>query len=245
MTDYSLLNHKNIWSDFDVEAHWDHVADIYVTENEKVKDTHDQRFSKSIEWLSLNDDSVVLNISSRDCEADDYIKAEKPKAKIVNAEISGGLMQVAKKIRPWVKQVKISTYSKLPFESNSFDRLLTLETLEHVANPIAFLNELYRVAKDNSKMVLSCPPKTSELPYRLYTFLFGGHGEGPHRFLESKEVKAMLHKTGWKLIHHQGTLLIPAGPLFIRKAGERLIQKFQHTFVSELGIRQFYICEKY
>ena len=55
----------------------------------------------------------------------------------------------------------------------------------------------------------------------------------------------MLQKTGWKLLEHKGTVLIPVGPQWLQKWGERIIQKFQHTFVSELGIRQFYICEKH
>ena len=93
-------------------------------------------------------------------------------------------------------------------------------------------------------MVLSCPPATSELPYRFYTFFFGGHGEGPHRFLPSREVKEMLSKTGWTLMLHKGTLLVPVGPPWLQKAGEKLIDKFQGSCISEMGIRQFYICEK-
>ncbi len=238
-------DHRNPWTDADVEAHWDRVSDIYVQENEKVKEAHDQRFKESVAWLELKKNSSVLNVSSRDCEANDYILRAQPEALVINAEISGGLMKVAAQIRPYVEQIKIETYSRLPFDDQLFDRILSLETLEHVEDPIAFLNELHRIAKPESKMVLSCPPQTSEIPYRIYTFLFGGHGEGPHRFLPSSEVKAMLQKTGWKLIHHKGTVLIPAGPPFLQKWGEKFIQKFQHTFVSELGIRQFYICEKH
>lgn len=245
MKDSSKTTHKNNWQDSDVEKHWDRVADIYVQENEKVKATHDQRFSQSMDWLDLRPGSAVLNISSRDCEAVDYIKTVQPSAKVINAEISAGLIQVANKIRPSVSQIKIETYSKLPFEDNTFDRILSLETLEHVADPVAFLTELNRVSTGEARMVLSCPPLTSELPYRIFTFLFGGHGEGPHRFLRSSEVRTIFKKTGWNLLLHKGTLLIPVGPLVIRKAGEKIIRRFQHTFVSELGIRQFYICEKY
>lgn len=133
----------------------------------------------------------------------------------------------------------------MPFENAGFDRILCLETLEHVSDPVKFLNELHRISTPGARMVLSCPPKTSEIPYRIYTALFGGHGEGPHRFLPSSEVKAMLKKTGWKLLLHKGTLLIPAGPLFMQKFGEYIIRKLPNTFISELGIRQFYVCEKY
>jgi hypothetical protein len=92
--------------------------------------------------------------------------------------------------------------------------------------------------------VLSCPPATSEFPYQVYTLLFGGHGEGPHRFPPSKRVKKMFRLTGWKLIKHKGTVLFPVGPVWFRQWGEKLIDRFQNTCLSEMGIRQFYVCNK-
>ena len=236
--------HINPWSDKDVEAHWDKVADIYVRENDRVKATHDQRFRESVAYLELKPGMKVLNITSRDAEADDYIKNDEPGTEVINAEISSGLMQVAAEIRPTITQVKLDNYSSLPFMDGEFDRVISLETLEHVAEPRRFLEELHRVSRDTTRLVLSCPPATSELPYRIYTVLFGGHGEGPHRFPSSREVKWMLKETGWKLLDHKGTLLVPVGPEWLRKAGEKMIDKMQGTYISELGIRQFYVCEK-
>lgn len=238
-------SHRQSWLDKDVEAHWDSVADIYIRENNKVKNVHDQRFRETIDYLNLQDGLKILNITSRDCEADDYIRKKMPDAEVVNAEISEGLIQEARKIRPNVKQVKISTYSTLPFSDDEFHRVVSLETLEHVADPIAFLSELHRVSTPDALLVLSCPPATSEIPYRIYTTLFGGHGEGPHRFLPSKEVKVMLEKTGWELLLHKGTILFPVGPICVQQFGEKIITKFQQTFISEFGIRQFYVCKKY
>lgn len=237
-------DHKNPWSDKDVEKHWDDVAHIYVKENEKVKRTHDQRFRESTGNLDLQPGMKVLNITSRDAEADDYIKQACESAEVLNAEISAGLMKVAASIRPGIHQVKIGNYSKLPFADKEFDRVLSLETLEHVADPIAFLSELHRVSTREARMVLSCPPATSEVPYRVFTALFGGHGEGPHRFLRSKEVKEMFRKTGWELLLHKGTILIPVGPAFMQDFGEKIIDRARGTFIAELGIRQFYVCEK-
>jgi len=236
--------HKNDWSDRDVEKHWDEVADIYVRENNRLKNAHDQRFRESVRYLELHDNQLVLNISSRDCEANDYILKENPHVQVINAEISSGLMREARNIRPYVTQRKIEGYSELPFDNEYFNRILTLETLEHVEDPLKFLSELYRISKPGSIMVLSCPPATSEIPYRIFTFLFGGHGEGPHRFMSSREVLQLLQKTGWLVRLHKGTVLIPVGPVFLQQFGEWLIAKFQKTFISELGIRQFFICEK-
>ena len=235
---------KRRWTDREVEAHWDRVADIYIQQNEKVKYAHDQRFREAVSHLELSGDICVLNVTSRDCEAEDHIARFTPGVDVTHAEISGELMRVASEQRPRAKQVKLETYSELPFDNQAFDRILCLETLEHVAEPDAFLEELFRVAKPGACMVLSCPPATSELPYRIYSWLFGGHGEGPHRFPPSREVKTRLANAGWRLILHKGTVLIPVGPVWLQKAGEWLIRKLQKTCISELGIRQFYVCEK-
>lgn len=236
---------RNPWSDADVEKHWDNVAGIYVEENNKVKSTHDQRFAESVKDLKLTGRARVLNISSRDCEANDYIRKAQPDAEVINAEISLGLMQEANKIRPYVNQQKIGTYSELPFHDEQFNRILTLETLEHVHDPVSFLSELYRVSTPDARMVLSCPSNTNEAPYQVYTFIFGGHGEGPHRFPSPKEVKLVLKHTGWKLLQHRSTVLIPVGPRFLKNFGEKVISGLQGTFIANLGIRQFYICEKH
>jgi 2-polyprenyl-3-methyl-5-hydroxy-6-metoxy-1,4-benzoquinol methylase len=235
---------RHPWTDSDVEAHWDKVAEIYVKENERVKAAHDQRFLESIRYLNLKPGMNILNVTSRDAEAADYIMRAAPDAEVINAEISRGLIEVAAKLRPAVKQVKLENYSALPFDNGKFHRILSLETLEHVSEPMNFLRELHRISTDDARLVLSCPPATSELPYRLYTAFFGGHGEGPHRFLPSKEVKKMFAGTNWKLLVHKGTLLLPVGPAWMKNLAEKLIGRMQGTFIAELGIRQFYVCEK-
>lgn len=234
----------NPWTDSDVEQHWDDVAGIYVKANDRVAETHSQRFRMAMQWLKLTPGCRVLNISSRDCEADDYIRATCSTAHVLHAEISQGLIDVARRLRPDAQQEKIANYSQLPFQNAAFDRILTLETLEHVAEPIRFLEELHRVSTPDAVMVLSCPPATAELPYRLYTKFCGGHGEGPHRFLPSREVIAALNGTGWTLDRHAGTLLVPVGPRPLRRLGEWVIDHLQGTLVAELGIRQFYVCHK-
>lgn len=237
-------NVKHSWSDSEVEAHWDKVAHRYIAENNRVKAAHNQRFKEGIRHLGLHRGLRILNISSRDGEADDYIRQAEPETEIVNAEISSGLIAEASRLRPHINQIKINSYSALPFSDNSFDRILTLETLEHVSDPDGFLTELYRVGKSGARMVLSCPPASSEWTYRIYTSLFGGHGEGPHRFPHPEEVKYLLSNTGWKLLQHYGSVLVPVGPRILQKFGEKILNRFRGSCIENLGIRQFYICER-
>jgi SAM-dependent methyltransferase len=216
------------------------VAGIYVRENQRVRETHAQRFEVAVPRLALFPGARVLNVSSRDCEAEDFLKHACANLEVDHAEISQGLIEVARQLRPQAVQHKLETYSRLPFPDAAFDRVLSLETLEHVAEPAVFLAELRRVARPGAVLVLSCPPAAAELPYRCYTALFGGHGEGPHRFPPSREVRRLLASSGWELTWHQGTLLIPVGPRWLRRWGERLTRGRAGSYLGELGIRQFY-----
>ncbi len=234
----------NPWTDEDVARHWDRVASIYVDSNSDVQDAHDQRFEWSVPELNLFNGCRVLNISSRDCGAHSHLVKLCPTVQVTHAEISQGLIDVARTLHPDACIRKIDGYDRLPFEDGSFDRVLTLETLEHVSSPTGFLAELRRVAAPGARMVLSCPPASCELSYRVFTALFGGHGEGPHRFPSSWEVKSLLADTGWNLVRHEGTVLIPCGPRTLRRWGENLIKRSQNSWISELGIRQFFVCDR-
>jgi len=240
----NIADFQNPWTDKDVEQHWDRVAHVYVEENNRVQDAHNQRFTRALELLDISAAHRVLNISSRDCGLLPFIDVLCKRVDVLNAEISQGLIDCASRAHPEARQMKLEGYSSLSLPAGRFDRVLSFETLEHVANPVAFLAELLRITLPGGRLVLSCPPATSEIAYRLYTVLAGGHGEGPHRFPSSREVKQWLKVAGWKLVKHEGTLLIPVGPKILRALGERIIARCQNTFVAELGIRQFYVCRK-
>ena len=61
---------------------------------------------------------------------------------------------------------------KIPFKSESFDVLLSTQVLEHVANPPALLNEMFRVLKVGGVLIISLPfvfPE-HEQPFDYYRF---------------------------------------------------------------------------
>lgn len=65
------------------------------------------------------------------------------------------------------------------FEKNSFDMVVSLETIEHVKNPDIFLSAIKKVLKPNGILILSCPndhwyygPGESENPFHLRTYYF-------------------------------------------------------------------------
>jgi ubiquinone/menaquinone biosynthesis C-methylase UbiE len=185
----------------------------------------------------------VLDVWCRTGNASRYISEACPGARYFGLELAEGLLWQAHQKYPQRDFVH-GTMVHLPFASASFERIVSLETLEHVPNPMQFLQEVHRVLQPGGRLVLSTPPATAEWMTALVDRLGMNHGEGPRRFLASKEVKRILAQSGFRLLLHRGTLLIPAGPRFLRRWGQEwLDERVQGTFLAEFGIRQFYVCE--
>jgi len=237
---------NNLDNDFtinQVRDFWNEVIDMYESSNEQFEDTHLQRFQESIKHLNLKPGQKILNIWSRTGLAIPYLRQKCRNIEIYNLEVADKFIEIARKKYP-NETFQETDLKNLPFENNYFDHILSLETLEHAPSPLIFLKELHRTLKPNGLLVMSLPPATSELPLKVYELFFSNHGEGPHKFLSSKKVKKLLNLADLKIILHKGTLLIPVGPKILKKFGEKIINKLQNTPISELGIRQFYICKK-
>jgi ubiquinone/menaquinone biosynthesis C-methylase UbiE len=234
-----MQNHFGI---SEVTEFWDRVADEYDAVNDRIGSAHEQRFSEAIKHLDVKPGVKILNIWSRTGKAVAYLK-EAGIENIYNLEASPRMLEKARLRHPG-SHFELTDLAYLKFPDNYFDRILSLETLEHVPDPSLFLGELFRVLKPDGRLVMSLPPQTAELPLRLYDFFFKNHGEGPHRFLSSKTVRRLLKEAGFNLTLHKGTLLIPVGPEWLKSFGESIINFLQNTPVRELGIRQFYVCKK-
>lgn len=237
------MNFKNNFTLEQVKKFWDEIADIYEKENKKVSKTHNQRFIEAIKYFDLNDRDKVLNIWSRTGSAIPFLRNKNKNIELYNLEVSPQMLKIAQVKFPH-ENFSQTDLLRLNFPDNYFNNILSLETLEHCPEPLVFLKEFYRTLKPEGKLILSAPPASCEPFYQIYNFLGLGHGEGPHKFLSSKKVKEMLDLVSFKLKYHRGTLLIPLGPGFLRRWGEKLISKYPRSFLGELGIRQFYICQK-
>jgi ubiquinone/menaquinone biosynthesis C-methylase UbiE len=234
---------RNFFTITEVRSFWDNIADHYDHFNEKVEETHHQRFKQAISYLSLKPGHRILNVWSRTGLLIPYLREKCHQASIYNFEVSSRFIEIARRKFP-EEAFHVSDLNRFDFADEFFDCIVSLETLEHTPEPDVFLGELRRVLKRGGLLVMSLPPQTAEVAVRISELLGIHHGEGPHQFLSSKVVKGLLKEAGFHLIEHRGTLLIPAGPHFLRRWGERIIDRFQHTLLSELGIRQFYICTK-
>lgn len=108
---------------------------------------------------------------------------------------------------------------KIPFENNSFDYVISLETIEHLEDPWTFLREVLRVLKHKGQLIVSTP-NLCHLSSRIFFLLFGRFIPfWARRYMESNwhinpifpwELEFILEETGFKVIkktYNEGKLL--------------------------------------
>jgi SAM-dependent methyltransferase len=227
-----------------VRAFWDSVAPIYEPTNKTVGYVHTQRFEKTLEYGDFRSGQRVLNIWSRTGNLLPYLRRV-GNLDITNREVSPAMMAIAKEKYP-AEQFELTDLEHLcEFSDSSFDRIISLETLEHTPKPDAFLRELHRLLKPGGLLIMSLPPRGFEIPTRIYDRLFHNHGEGPHRFLYSWEVKSLLKSADFTLTRHEPAIILPLGGDRLTRASERILTGlFGRTILSECGVRHFYVCTR-
>ena len=229
------MKYKNNFSESNVSKFWDGIAKHYIDENEKVDETHNQRFVEALKHFKFKKGMKVLNIWSRDGGLIPYIRKKYPHIELINYELSPKMYNISKKLYPNETFIQGSLL-KFQFDDNQFDAIISLETLEHVSEPLKFLRECHRVLKNKGQFIMSLPPATVEYTSIAVNILKFHHGEGPHKFLNSGKVKKFLKMTGFKLLKHKGTVFFYLGPKFLEKITPQFIKNI-------FGIRQFYISE--
>ena len=235
---------QNPFSIGQVRAFWDAVAAKYDRINKGMGWTHSERFLTMQKFLPHREQAHVLNVWSRTGSAVPFIRERIPYATILNLEASPSFLAIAKERFPQ-ETFEQTDLHDLPCDIESQDVIVSLETLEHVPDPLHFLLECHRVLRVGGRLILSCPPAWSELPLRLYELVAENHGEGPHRFPKIRTVLKALRRCGFTVLTHRGTVLLPVGPRWLKQAFETL-QQHVLRFVggNGLGIRHFYVAEK-
>ncbi len=234
---------KNDFTSRDVRAFWDGVSEIYDKANDQVRGAHDQRYHESFKYFVDKLPLRILNVWSRTGEGVEFLRATGVSCEIINLEVS--LRMIRKGLSYGRKGKYVQTdLTHLPVKTGSFDLVWSLETLEHCPDPELFLREVHRALTDDGCLVMSCPPAFAEIVLRLYEIFAFNHGEGPHRFIASWNVKTLLRRCGFTLLEHKGTLFFPFKNSLLKKVDAAVEVPLNKLGLSDLGIRQFYFAQK-
>jgi len=228
----------------EVRSFWDKVSPAYEPVNKGLGYIHTHRFEKTLEYGQFKPGQTILNIWSRTGNLLPYLR-KTPNLTIYNREVSPAMLAVARQKYPKENFELTDLENLSDFNDNTFDRIISLETLEHAPKPLIFLNEICRILKPGGLLIMSLPPKGMELGLIIYELFFKNHGEGPHTFYWPSEVKKMLRQSGLQLVAHKPAIMLPLGNDKLTRLSEKVFGFiFGKTPLANFGVRHFYICKK-
>lgn len=106
--------------------------------------------------------------------------------------------------REQFRLIKANIEKQLPFKQDMFDTVFAFDVLEHLNNDAACLNELYRVCKKGSYVIITVP---------AYQFMWSKHDESLHhkRRYSKKALRKAVQDAGFTLkkLSYFNTILFP------------------------------------
>ncbi len=149
----------------------------------------------------------LLDVGCGDGEYDYYLH-NKFKT-IVGVDINNNELLFAKRNKLENTNYVLSEGAKLPFSDETFDKVICIDVLEHVANDKELISEIYRVLEKRGSLLLSVANKNYPWTYDPINYFLGlffkRHvpigiwGFGHLRIYDIKQIKEMLEKEGFKI----------------------------------------------
>jgi coenzyme F420 hydrogenase subunit beta len=234
------------WAFADVGAHWDSTED-YDAINEETY-SYFRRFVDGLRLSDLPDNGRILDFCARTGNGTLYFHQHGKVGSAVCADVSVFQGEICRQRLTDAgftdfEWVKVSDY-KLPFDDAEFDTVLNFETVEHFSEPALMIDELARVTKPGGTLILTTPNVLWELIHALAAITGAHHSEGPHRFIRYRRLVSMIERAGFEIEHAETTVLIPGGPDWLVRLGDRIEARTPHTLMPWLGLRRVVICRK-
>ncbi|ASE60389.1 SAM-dependent methyltransferase [Chryseobacterium indologenes] len=175
---------------------------------------------ESIKALIIEDNETILEIGHGNGGHVKSIFSLAKNLKYTGIDISETMYHEARKLnKDFENQANFVLYdgNKLPFENNVFDKIFTVNTVYFWENPIEFLNEIYRVLKDDGIFVLTFGQRDfmEKLPFTAYNFTLYNNDEMEElvskshftRMKTSEKEEEIKSKTGEETIQRIYTVL--------------------------------------
>lgn len=126
--------------------------------------------------------------------------------------------------------VPLSDHAALPFDNNSFDRVIGSGVLEHVAMDYESLKEIYRILKPDGRLIITFLPNKfsyAEFMVRNFGKYFGKSGH--NRLYTKSKISSMLKSTGFRPLKIQRRHLLPSNGL---KSITRMLTRYEQRIES-------------
>lgn len=131
----------------------------------------------------------------------------------------------------------------MSFSGNSFDRIISCETIEHVPHPSKALTEFFRVLRPGGKVYLTCPNYFNVFGlWCIYRWIIGKpytEGQPYVNYLVLPKLLYWIYKTGFTIeAYHTSHIVLPI------RAHYLFFEKRTPFFIRWFGFRTFFILRK-
>ncbi|GAB0156784.1 class I SAM-dependent methyltransferase [Chryseobacterium sp. Alg-005] len=158
---------------------------------EMMHETNIGMTSESIKALLIEDNEHVLEIGHGNAGHLKTILNKAQNISYTGIDISETMhLEAKRRNKEWGNQTSFVLYEgkKLPFKDETFDKIFTVNTVYFWEEPVAFLNEIHRVLKDNGTFVLTFGQKDfmEKLPFTAFNFTLYNNSEMEELISESE-----------------------------------------------------------
>jgi len=195
----------------EVLSHYDSIADEFTNLSNKYCNS---RYLKEIRKCVKPSDAA-LEVG---CGTGLLLSSLKARRK-VGCDLSSGLLSQLRSRNFWAVQADAEN---LPLKDSSFDVVYSVNLLEHVPHPKKAVSECIRVLKDGGRLAIITPNGDWGPILEVADRLGLKAPEGPHHFLTTGSLKEILLREELELITLRKIVIVPNGPQFLKRLGERL-----------------------
>lgn len=191
-------------------------GDFGVQVAESMNETNIGMTRHSVEQLDLKDDQQVLEIGHGNGAHVAMILSKANNLHYTGLEISSQMHAEARKLNEKIasgnRTFILYDGQTLPFESEQFDAVFTVNTLYFWKEPAVFLNDIYRVMKQKGVLAITFADKAfmKELPFTKYGFTL----------YSPEDMKALIARSSFSSYAHkesEETVKTRTGELVSRK----------------------------
>ena len=158
-----------------------------------------QKTSELLTGFKVRPEEIVLDIGCGEGQFSHF--CAKQGAHIILADVDPEKILEAEKnvsaANPLSLKCLVTNANPIPLESDSVDKIIAMEVLEHVENPNIFVAELFRVARPGAQILISVPGTASEQLQKCLApesyFLHPNH----IRIFQPNEMETLLSQHGF------------------------------------------------
>jgi ubiquinone/menaquinone biosynthesis C-methylase UbiE len=235
------------WSLQDVGRFWDSVVD-YDSVNEAAY-SYSRRFTNSFHLAGdlIGRENLTLDIQTRTGQGSSFWAKRGFVRKAHIVDFSERMLSAASSRLSETGvdfETHLVTDFPLPFTDETFDLVLSYETIEHVWERDVFMHELSRVLKAGQWMILTCPNLLWEPAHWVSAVLNLHHSEGPHRFLRRGTLLGLFRACGLEIIRENSTVVLPFSAAASVSINQVLERSLPESIKRTIALRRSYLLRK-